>query len=183
MLNFVERAKRVKLIILDVDGVLSDGKIIFSPSGELAKSFNCKDGLGISLLQKFGVKTAIITGRNSEIVRHRAEELKIHDVYQGAMNKLTAFEELCAKYHLTHDEIAYVGDDLIDLPVMCQVGLACAVQDAVTEVKTRAHYITRACGGQGGVREVAELILKAQDKWDAVVQSYINQKPLTKVGQ
>ena len=182
-MNALARASKIKLIIFDVDGVLTDGKLIFSADGELFKSFHAQDGLGISLLHKAGIKTAIITGRTSDIVKFRSKELNITDVYQGAKNKVNAFEELKEKYALALDEIAYVGDDLIDLPIMIKVGLACAVHNAVMDVKTRSHYISEAAGGNGAVREISELILKAQDKWDDIVLSYLQLKPIEGIQQ
>lgn len=173
----------IKLIIFDVDGVLTDGKIVIGTNGELFKSFHCQDGLGIKLLQAAGIKTAIITGRKSEIVAKRGLELKIGDVYQGVQNKLTALFDLEKKYGLSSDEIAYIGDDLIDLPVMCRIGLACAVANAAPEVKGMAKYVAQANGGDGAVREVAEMILKAQGKWDALVETYLTIHPLTDTAQ
>ncbi len=168
-----EKAAQVKLVIFDVDGVLSDGKITIGQDGELAKSFHCRDGQGITLLHNAGIKTAIITGRRSEIVRRRAEELQITDVYQGVKNKNEAYEVLKEKYDLEDREIAYIGDDIVDLPVLVRVGLSCAVGDAVAEVKSEADYIASAYGGNGAVRECVELILKAQDKWHAIVVGFL----------
>lgn len=167
------RAKHIKLLILDVDGVLTDGHIIFGRDGELMKNFHSQDGLGITAAHKAGLKTAIITGRESQIVQLRSSELKIMDVYQGAMNKVEALAALLEKYKLNVEEVAYVGDDLIDLPVMVQVGLSCAVANAVEEVKKHAHLVTSHRGGQGAVREVVEFILKSQGKWDDIVNAYI----------
>jgi 3-deoxy-D-manno-octulosonate 8-phosphate phosphatase (KDO 8-P phosphatase) len=167
------RAKHIKLLILDVDGVLTDGHIIFGRDGELMKNFHSQDGLGITAAHKAGLKTAIITGRESQIVLLRSSELKIMDVYQGSMNKVEALTALLEKYNLQLEEVAYVGDDLIDLPVMVQVGLSCAVANAVEEVKQYAHLVTNQQGGQGAVREVVEFILKAQGKWDDIVNAYL----------
>lgn len=167
------RAKKIKLLVLDVDGVLTDGQIIFGHNGELMKNFHCQDGLGVTAAHKAGLKTAIITGRESQIVYLRSAELKIMDVYQGAMNKVEAFMALLEKYNLTAQEAAYVGDDLVDLPVMVQAGLACAVDNAVPEVKKHAHFIATRKGGQGAVREVVEFILKSQGKWDDIVNAYL----------
>lgn len=177
------RAANVKLVIFDVDGVLTDGRIFIGTNGELFKSFHCQDGLGVKLLQAAGIKTAIITGRESKIVTKRSLELKIEDVYQGVQNKLTALFDLQKKYGIKADEIAYVGDDFIDLPVMCRIGLACAVANAVMEVKGTAHYVAQAKGGDGAVREIAEMILKAQGKWDALVETYLTIRPLTDTAQ
>lgn len=172
-MNVESRGKKIKLLVLDVDGVLSDGRIIFGHDGELMKNFNSQDGLGITVAHKAGIRTAIITGRESQIVHLRGSELKIADIYQGAMNKVEALLELIAKYNVTLEEVAYVGDDLNDLPVIVRVGLACAVANAVPEVKNYAHLVTDHYGGQGAVREVIEFILKTQGKWESIVQAYI----------
>jgi 3-deoxy-D-manno-octulosonate 8-phosphate phosphatase (KDO 8-P phosphatase) len=166
-------AKNIKLLILDVDGVLTDGQIIFGHDGELMKNFHSQDGLGITAAHRAGLKTAIITGRESQIVHLRSSELKIVDVYQGSMSKIEALAALIAKYNLKLEEVAYVGDDLLDLPVMVQVGLSCAVANAVAEVKQHAHFVTVHQGGHGAVREVVEFILKAQEKWDDIVNAYM----------
>lgn len=179
----MERAARIRLIIFDVDGVMTDGKIMIGNQGELVKSFNAHDGLGIALLRLSGVKTAVITGRTSDIVRLRCGELSIDDVHQGEKDKVRALRVLQEKYQLKFEEIAYVGDDLMDIPVMQRVGFACAVKNAVREVKRTAHFISDYSGGGGGIRQIAELILSAQGKWDAVVASYINQKPLQDIAQ
>ena len=177
-MKYSQRATRIKTVIFDVDGVLTDRTIAVGTTGELMKNFNCQDGLGISLLHQSGIKTAIITGRTSKIVEIRSQELKITDVYQGVKNKLAAFQALKEAYQLREDEIAYVGDDLIDLPVMIRVGLACAVNNAVAEVKGIAHYIATRDGGKGAVREIAEMILKEQGKWNSLVEAYFTMQPL-----
>lgn len=171
------RARNIKLLIFDVDGVLTNGRIIIGRDGEAAKEFHSQDGLGIAIAHRAGLKTAIITGRTSDMVRLRSTELKITDVYQGTMSKTAVLQELAAKYHLNLAEIGYVGDDLIDLPVMVQVGLACAVANAVPEVKARAHYITGRAGGNGAAREVIELILTAQNKWAGIIEAYTCSVP------
>lgn len=167
------RAAKVKLLVFDVDGVLTGGKLAIGPAGEAMKQFYAQDGLGISAAHQVGIKTAIITGRNTEIVKIRGAELKIGDIYQGSMNKVVALQELAAKYKLTMDEISYVGDDLNDLAVLLQVGFACAPANAVPEVKERVHYVAAHQGGQGAVREIIELVLKAQGKWQHVIDAYI----------
>jgi 3-deoxy-D-manno-octulosonate 8-phosphate phosphatase (KDO 8-P phosphatase) len=166
------RAGKIRLLILDVDGVLTSGQILFGPDGEVIKVFHTQDGLGITAAHRAGLKTAIITGRNSEMVRCRGVELAISDVYQGAKDKVKLLAELADKHGISYDEMGYVGDDLNDLAVMAQVGLACAVANAVTEVKAAAHYVASRSGGAGAVREIIELILKAQGKWDGVVAAY-----------
>ncbi|MEN6412069.1 MAG: HAD hydrolase family protein [Veillonellales bacterium] len=166
------RAKRIRLLIFDVDGVLTNGQIVIGRDGEILKKFYAQDGLGITAAHRAGLKTAIITGRQSDIVSIRGAELKITDVYQGAMNKVTALEQLLAKHKLTLEQVGYVGDDLNDLAIMLQVGLACAVADAVPEVKAKAHFVAVHAGGKGAVREIIEMILKAQNRWDEVLASY-----------
>jgi len=172
-MNRKSSGENIKILILDVDGVLTSGQIIFGADGELMKKFHAQDGMGISLAQKVGLKVAIITGRESQMVKLRSAELNIMDVYQGAMSKIEALGALMEKYSLTADEIAYMGDDLNDLPVMVRIGLPCAVANAVPEVKEHARLITSHSGGDGAVREVIEHILKAQGKWESIVAGYL----------
>ena len=160
------RAQKIKLIIFDVDGTLSDGGIYIGERGEIFKAFNCQDGFGIVSAHKLGLKTAIITGRESVITSNRAKELGIIAVKQGQPDKRNAYKELKAEFNLTDEEIAYVGDDVVDLPVFVQVGFRAAVGNANIEVKERAHFVAENDGGKGAVREVLEFILKAQGKWD-----------------
>ena len=168
----IERAQKIELVIFDVDGVLTDGKIYIGNDGELFKAFNCHDGFGITNAQKAGLKTAIITGRNSPCTTNRARELKINSVKQGQMNKRGAYKELKSEFNLTDEQIAYVADDVIDLPVFVQVGFRAAVADAAAEVKERAHFIADNIGGNGAVRDVLEFILKVQGKWDKIISQY-----------
>ena len=167
-----ERAKKIKLIIFDVDGVLTNGKIYYGENGEFFKAFNCRDGFGITAAHKFGLKTAIITGRSSIFTAKRAEYLGISSVKQNCMNKRNAYKEVKAEFNLADEEIAYVADDIIDLPVFVQVGFRVAVADAVAEVKERADFITNNVGGNGAAREAVEFILKAQGKWSKLIQDY-----------
>ncbi len=167
------RGQNIKLIVLDVDGVLTSGQLIFGNEGELMKMFHAQDGLGISVAHNAGLKIAIITGRKSQMVELRSAELRIADVYQGKSSKVEALHELMAKYNLTLEEIAYVGDDLNDLPVLLRVGLPCAVANAAPEVKEHAHFVTEKSGGNGAVREVIEYILKAQGKWQDIINGYL----------
>ena len=167
-----ERAQSVRLIILDVDGVLTDGGIYIGPEGELFKAFHCRDGMGITLARKAGLKTAIITGRTSPQVAFRAEELHMDRVYQGCMDKRAAYKELKEEFHVTDGEVAYVGDDLIDLPIMLQCGFPAAVADASEEVREAAAYVAKNNGGHGAVRDVIEFILKAQGRWQETIASF-----------
>ena len=167
-----DRAKKVKLIIFDVDGTLTDGGIYISNSGELFKTFNCQDGFGIAAAHKVGLKTAIITGRTSQIVAVRAAELNISTVKQGQPDKRNAYKEIKAEFNLSDEEIAYVGDDIIDLPVLIQVGFAAAVGNATFEVAERAHFVAEKFGGHGAAREVIEFILKSQGKWSEIIKIY-----------
>lgn len=168
-----ERAADIKLIIFDVDGVLTDGGIYVGDHGEMYKPFNVKDGLAITTWHKLGLRSAIITGRQSEMVRIRAEKLGITDLWQGNPDKREAYEALKEKYSLSDKEIAYIGDDLIDLPIMTKVGLPIAVGDAVFEVKKYALLVTEQTGGHGAVREAIEFILKMQGIWDKIVNKYL----------
>ncbi len=161
--SILNKAALIKLLILDVDGVLTDGRLYYSQHGEELKVFHAHDGAGMRLLKKTGVEIAIISCRNSAAVNQRLTELGIKHIYQGQIEKTTAFKELCDILHLTPLEIAYVGDDLPDLPVMKAVGLSIAVSNATHSVKAAADWQTEQAGGLGAVREVCELLLKAQD--------------------
>lgn len=173
MQDLLQKAARIKLVIFDVDGVLTDGSLFIGDDGQEYKAFNSKDGHGMRMLQDSGVDIAIITGRISNVVEHRVKELGIKYVYQGKRQKLPAYEELLQSVNLDHDQIAYVGDDVVDLPVMSKVGLAICVQDAHPYVKRHSHWITDRAGGRGAARDVCELILEAQGKLDALLASYI----------
>ncbi len=168
-----ERAKKVKMIILDVDGVLTDGSVCVGADGELFKTFNVRDGLGITLAQKHGIKTAIITGRESKMLAFRAKELKINAFYQNKKNKIPAYRQLQQEFNLQPEEFAYVGDDLFDLAVMGNVGFAATVADATDEAKAVAVFESDFAGGHGAVRQIIEFILKAQGKWQDIVNHYM----------
>ena len=172
MLTLLERARKARLLMMDVDGVLTDGRIIQDGHGHELKVFDVKDGHGIVMAHRAKLRTALISGRESETIRRRAEELGIELVFQKIWNKLEVYEKILADTELTHDEVAYIGDDLIDIPLLRRVGLAVAVADAVDEVKAAAHLITQRPGGQGAVREVIELILRAQGHWDSLLERY-----------
>lgn len=156
------QARQVRLLLLDVDGVLTDGTLTFLGGGIEAKSFNTQDGLGITLLQESGVAVGIITARSSEVVERRAQDLKLAHVLQGQRDKLTAFETILKTTGLRPPQTAYMGDDLLDLPVINRAGLAAAPANAVAEVRQRVHYVTERPGGRGAVRELCDLILEAQ---------------------
>ncbi|EEF80998.1 3-deoxy-D-manno-octulosonate 8-phosphate phosphatase [Methylophaga thiooxydans] len=162
MQDILEKAKKIKLVVFDVDGVLSDGRIIIGDDGQEYKAFHSRDGHGMKLLQYTGVEIAIITGRTSKTVEHRMNGLGIKHVYQGKRVKLPVFEQLINELGLTPDECAYVGDDWVDLAIMSRVGLAVAVQDADRVVKKHAHWITPSKGGHGAARELCELIMEGQ---------------------
>lgn len=169
------KAKAIKMVIFDVDGVLTNGSLIIGDDGQEYKAFHSRDGHGIKMLLKTGVEVAIITGRTSEVVNHRIRDLGIKTVYQGQHDKTIAFADLLASKNLTADECAYVGDDVVDLPVMGQVGLAIAVQDAHPMVTQHAHWQTPSKGGQGAGRDVCEMIMEAQGHLQSELQSYLHQ--------
>jgi len=166
------KARSIKLLVLDVDGVMTDGRVIFTDSGEEVKAFDVKDGHGIKMLMRSGVGVALLTGRESRVVLHRARDLEIDMVYQGAHNKLLVFEEILRQKGVKSDEVCYVGDDLVDLPVMKRVGLSVSIADAYEELRDSADYVTQSPGGRGAVREVCDLILKAQGKWQDTTSRY-----------
>ena len=170
--NINEKLKKIKLLILDVDGVMTDGGIIMDCEGRELKKFNVRDGHGIKILQRYGIKVAILTGRQSKVVEYRAKDLEIKDVYQGAFNKKEVFEKILKKHKLKARETAFMGDDIVDIPVLKRVGFSAAVADAMDVVKKPVDYITKKRGGKGAVREVCEMILKAQGKWQEVAAKY-----------
>jgi len=171
----IEKAKDIKLIILDVDGVLTDGSLYFDNTGSEYKAFNSKDGHGIRLLLENNIEVALITGRTSELLKHRAENLKLNPdlIYQGYRDKLPAYADLLKKTGYKKQQIAYVGDDVIDLPIMSQVGFSIAVNDANWFVKENCDWVTDLAGGKGAVREVCEFLLDAQGKLDKLYNDYI----------
>lgn len=167
-----EKAKLVKLLVLDVDGVMTDGRVIFADSGEELKGFDVKDGHGIKMLMRSGVGVALLTGRESRVVLHRAKDLGIDMVYQGAKDKLPVFERILSEKGFRGEEVCYVGDDIVDLPVLRRSGLSISVADAGEELKGSVDYVTSMPGGRGAVREVCELILKAQGNWEGETSRY-----------
>jgi 3-deoxy-D-manno-octulosonate 8-phosphate phosphatase (KDO 8-P phosphatase) len=167
------RAARIKLLLMDCDGVLTDGRLWLTEDGDEQKSFNTQDGLGLSLLHHAGIKSGIISGRTAKAVTRRAEELGVEFVRQGDPDKIEAFEQVLEQAGVDENEVAFVGDDLTDIPIMKRAELSVAVADAVEETRSVAHYVTRAKGGQGAVREVIELILKSQGQWTDVTEKYL----------
>jgi len=201
------RAKKIKLLLLDVDGVMTDGTLWFIPAGDgglpsireqarlkgasggfgiasdgfvEVKGFHAHDGTAMSLARRGGLKIGLITKRISETVALRARDLRLDHVYQGCADKVTAFWEILAKEHLTEEQVCYIGDDVIDLPVMRRCGLAIAVANAREEVKDEAHLVTDHAGGAGAVRDAVEYILRAQGKWDDVLKWYISDRSVSK---
>ncbi|NLK62521.1 MAG: HAD-IIIA family hydrolase [Fusobacteria bacterium] len=168
----IERAKKIKWLLLDVDGTLTDGKICMDNNGIETKNFNVKDGFAIANAIKYGLNIGIVTGRNSEIVKRRAEELKIHEIYQNVKDKTKILNEIENKYNLDRSEICYIGDDINDLGIMKQVGFAASPNDCVTEIKKISHMISSKNGGEGAVREIIEFILNSQGIWDKIIKSY-----------
>ena len=166
------RCRPIRLILADVDGVLTDGGIIFDNRGIEIKRFHVRDGMGIKLWQKAGYRFGLITHRSSNIVKMRTAELGIEIIRQGIDNKLTAMRGIIGELQLVPEQVCYIGDDLPDLPVVQAVGLGVAVADACTEVRQTAHYVTALPGGSGAVRETIELILKAQSRWEDLIQAF-----------
>lgn len=167
-----EKLKNIKLLLLDVDGVMTDGGIIYDGNGLETKVFNVKDGHGIKMLQRYGIEVGIITGRTSRVVEIRAAELGINIVYQGALKKLDSYQDVKLKTGLSDSQIAYVGDDVIDVPVMRRVAFSAAPADGLPEALGVADYVTSKGGGKGAVREVCDLILKGCGFWDEVASRY-----------
>lgn len=157
------RLKNIKMLILDIDGVLTDGRIYLLPDGNEVKVFNTLDGHGIKMLQRAGVEVAVISGRSSSAAEHRMQQLGVQHYYSGVTNKIAAFKELLKKTHITAEECAYVGDDLPDLPIMNEVGFCAAPPNACEAVLHSAHFITRKGGGEGAVREICDFIIAAQN--------------------
>jgi 3-deoxy-D-manno-octulosonate 8-phosphate phosphatase (KDO 8-P phosphatase) len=169
----VARAAGVRLMIFDVDGILTDGSLHYGPDGEAIKTFNVLDGHGIKLLQQSGVATAIISARKSDIVARRAADLGIRHLHQGVHDKYAAFKQLLADTRCTEHETGFIGDDVIDLPILTRVGFAASVPNGHIEVRSRVHYVTEAFGGRGAVRELCDLILKAQGNYEAALAPYL----------
>ncbi|MHB8622727.1 MAG: 3-deoxy-manno-octulosonate-8-phosphatase KdsC [Sulfuricaulis sp.] len=171
--QLVSLAAKIKLLVFDVDGVLTDGQLVIGDDGQEYKAFNSRDGHGIKMLQRHGVTVGIITGRSSDVVRHRAKDLVIKHVHQGCQEKLPAYRKMIAKLKLAPEQTAYVGDDVVDLPLMLQVGFSIAVQNAHPLVKKHAHWVTPSIGGYGAAREACEMIMYAQGNFASEMQRYL----------
>jgi len=170
--ELIARFRKVKLLLLDVDGVLTDGRIIYDSSGKDSKFFDVHDGLGVYCLGKFGIKTVIITAKNSRTIPPRSKDMRVAEVFADIFPKTAVLDKILKKYRVSAEEICFVGDDLVDLSLMRKIGLPVAVANASNDVKEAAAYITDCRGGRGAVREVAELILKSQGKWKDVLEFY-----------
>ncbi|MEE9423052.1 MAG: 3-deoxy-manno-octulosonate-8-phosphatase KdsC [Gammaproteobacteria bacterium] len=173
MQDILERAREIELLIFDVDGVLTDGGLYLCDDGQEFKRFNSRDGHGIKMLMKHGVQCAIITGRTSKVVEHRMQNLGIKLIYQGQHDKTEGYSHLIQQLGLVDKQVAYLGDDVVDLPVMCKVGLAIAVQDAHPWVLKHAHWQTPSPGGRGAAREACEMLLEARGLLDTELESYL----------
>ena len=173
LLLATERARQVRLMIFDVDGVLTDGGLRYGPQGETLKTFHVLDGHGIKLLQQFNVKTAIISARETAIVAKRAADLGISLLHQGVHDKRAAFEQLLVELDLAAEQCGYMGDDLIDLPVMTRVGFCASVPNAHPEVRARAHWVSDSPGGLGAAREACDFILRAQGNYETALAPYL----------
>jgi len=170
-LRVQERAKSIRMIVMDVDGVLTDGRILYSTDGAEIEAFFVRDGLGLRAAQRAGLLTAILTGRASGAVARRAKELAISEIHLGIANKMETYETILHRHGLTDEAVAYLGDDLNDLPLLARAGLSVAPADAADEVKARVAYVTALAGGRGAVREAIELILKAQGRWEGAMEA------------
>jgi len=167
-----EKAGRIKLLLLDVDGVLTDGRIIYDSRGRELKFFDVHDGLGVSLLAKAGIPTILITAKGSKAIHPRARDMRVAEVFENISPKTAVLDKILKKYKVTPQEVSFAGDDLVDLCLMKKVGFAIAVFNACPEIKQAASYITIKQGGRGAVREISELILKSQGKWQPLVERY-----------
>lgn len=171
--DIIDRARKIRLLVVDCDGVLTDGRIILLPDSDETKAFDVKDGHAMVMAQRAGLRIAIISGRKSSVVRARARELGVAHLYEMAWIKTEPYEKVIAEEGLGDEEVCYIGDDVVDIPLLRRAGLAVAVADAVDEAKLHAHVVTTREGGRGAVREVIEFILKAQDKWDDAMVRYL----------
>ena len=167
-----EKLQHIKILIMDVDGVMTDGRIIINDDGRETKNFDVRDGHGIKLVQRYGIEVVLLTGRQSEVVKHRANELGIKEVHQKIFNKKEVFVEILQKNNLNADQAAFIGDDIIDIPVLKEAGFSATVADAIDIVKKTVDYVTKNKGGRGAVREVCEMLLQAQGRWPEIAAKY-----------
>lgn len=171
-MDLEERAEKIKLLILDVDGILTDGRIIYDSKGRDLKLFDVHDGLGVYILRRMGIKTILITAKASKAIKPRARDMQVDKVYGSIVPKTKAYNKILSDYKLEDEQVCFMGDDLLDIGILKRVGLPISVPDACEEAKELSAYITEKRGGRGAVREVAELILKSQDKWQEAVELY-----------
>lgn len=170
--ELAERAARITVLLIDVDGVLTDGRIIFADYGDELKCFDVQDGAGLVFWNRMGLKSAIITARKTRLLKRRAKEMRVDVLAQGRLVKLPTYERLLKRFRVSDAQVCAMGDDLMELPILRRVGLAVAVPNAVSEIKRVSHYVTQRPGGRGAVREVIDLILKAKGLWDTLMQRY-----------
>ena len=170
--KLIAKIKLIRLLILDVDGVMTDGRIIMDDAGREIKNFDVRDGHGIKVLMRYGIDVIIVTGRRSTVVEHRASDLGISEVHQGVTNKLEISDTILRNRSLNYENIAFVGDDIVDIPLLRRVGFSAAVADAAEDVRKCADYVTIKKGGRGAVREVCEVILKVKGEWTDVAKRY-----------
>ena len=170
--QLAQKIKNIKLVILDVDGILTDGKIIYASFGDDIKEFDVKDGFGITLLYRAGIKSMILTAKSSKVIKRRAKDMHVVKVYQNAFDKLKVYNKILRKFKFEDEDICFMGDDLVDLPVLKRVGFSACAPCSLDEVKKEVDYVTKKTGGSGAVREIADLILKTQSKWQKVTEKY-----------
>ncbi len=171
-MSLKDKFKKIRLLLLDVDGVLTDGRIVYDSHGRDLKFFDVGDGMGVYLLHKAGIRTILVTAKGSKTIKPRARDMKVEEVLEDIPNKAKILQKIIKKYKVAKDEVCFAGDDLVDLGLMKRVGLAIAVANACPEIKKASRYITKKNGGRGAVREIAELILKSQGKWKAAIRPY-----------
>ena len=169
----IEKLERIRLLLLDVDGVMTDGSIVYGAEGQEIKRFHVRDGLGIRLVMRAGIKVGVVTGRQSEALMHRCRDLGIGLIYAGVSDKAAQLDRIVAQTAVQAENIAFAGDDLVDLPLMRRIGLSIAVADAHEIVKAHADLITTAPGGAGAVREICEALLKSQGRWESILKEFL----------
>lgn len=168
-----QRAKKIKMLILDIDGVMTDGRIIYDSKGNELKCFNVLDGMGLAVLKQIKMKVVLVTAKGSRAVLRRARDIGVTEVWQNAHDKLKPYRQILKKHKLKNEDICFVGDDLVDLSVMKRAGLSVAVANACPEAKRIAHYVTKKEGGKGAVREIIEIILRAQNIWPEIIRKFL----------